>query len=226
MRRVRCRGSRASVLLVVSVFLDIIAELLLLFLELLFENLVCSPDGLALEQTVDLLQRDTASLGDEEEGEEERQERESGEEHVHAVTHSLEHLLSEARNKEVKEPVAGGSGSLSQGTEVGVEEFGVDNPGGTVPGRGVDSSPQVEEEDSGDTTTIKGSTGVVLRLDDTNVSTDDPHANGAGHSTTKKQVSSSDLINKEEEPNEGHDSLDHTEDTGHQVHGVVVDTNL
>lgn len=207
-------------------FLDLVAELLILFLEFLLEHFVCSPDGLALEQTIDLLEWDTASLGDEEEGEEEGEERERSEEHVHSVAHCLKHLLGEARDEEVEEPVARGGGSLSQGTEVGVEELGVNNPRGTVPGGGIDSSPQVEEEDGCDTSTIEGGTGVVLGLDNTDVGTDDPHANGSGHGTTEKQVTSSDLIDKEEEPHKGHNSLDHTEDTGHQVHSVAVDTNL
>lgn len=41
----------------------------------------------------------------------------------HAVVHRGEHLFGEARDEEVKEPVARSRGSLSQGTEVGVEEF-------------------------------------------------------------------------------------------------------
>ena len=103
--------------------LDVVAELLLLFLQLHLERLVGAPHGLALEQPIDLLQRDTTGFGDEEEGEEEGQEGERGEEEVYAVVHGDEHLLGEAGDEEVEEPVAGGREGLSQGTEVGVEEF-------------------------------------------------------------------------------------------------------
>lgn len=58
----------------VRCLLDLVTELLLLFRESGLENLVCSPDGLAIKQAVDLFKRDTTSLGDEEEGEEECQE--------------------------------------------------------------------------------------------------------------------------------------------------------
>jgi hypothetical protein len=103
---------------------------------------------------------------------------------------------------------------------------GVDDPGGTVPGGGVDSSPEVEEEDSGNTTTIQVRARVVFGLDDTNVGTDDPHTDRAGDTTDKEKVSASELINKEQKPHERHDSLDNTEDTGHKVDSVGVDTDL
>lgn len=103
--------------------LNLIAELLLLFRESSLEHLVCSPDGLAIKQAVDLFKRDTAGLRDEEKGEEECQERQCSEEEVHAVVHLLEHLFGEARDEEVKEPVARSRGGLSQGTEIGIEEF-------------------------------------------------------------------------------------------------------
>jgi hypothetical protein len=37
--------------------------------------------------------------------------------------HCGEHLFCEARDEEVEEPVTRGGGGLSQGTEIGVEEF-------------------------------------------------------------------------------------------------------
>lgn len=58
----------------VRCLLDLVAELLLLFRESGLEHLVCSPDGLAIKQAVDLFKRDTTGLGNEEEGEEECQE--------------------------------------------------------------------------------------------------------------------------------------------------------
>lgn len=106
-----------------SLRLDVGAELRLLLDQLGLEDLVCAPHGLDLEQALCLLQWDTARLGNEEEGIEEGEEGERGEEEVDAVAHSGEHLLGEARDEEVEEPVAGGGEGLSEGAEVGVEEF-------------------------------------------------------------------------------------------------------
>lgn len=220
------RWGSASVLFMISVLLDVEAELLFFGAELLLEHLVCSPDRLAFEQAIDLLEGNTTGLGNEEESEEERQEGEGSEEHVHSVSHSLEHLLSEAGNEEVEEPVAGGGGGLGEGAEVGVEELGVNDPGGTVPGWGVDGSPQVEEENSSDTSAVKRGGRVFLGLHDADVGTNDPHADRSGHGTTEEQVASTNLVDKEEEPHESHNGLDHTEDTGHQVGSLAVNTNL
>lgn len=106
-----------------SLVLDIKAELLLFFLEQRLELLVCLPNGLLLEEAVDLLQRNTTGLRDEEEGEEEGKEGQGGEEEVYTIAHSLEHLLGEARDEEVEQPVTGSGTGLGQGTEVGIEEF-------------------------------------------------------------------------------------------------------
>lgn len=102
----------------------------------------------------------------------------------------------------------------------------VDNPRCTVPGRRVDGSPEVEEEDRCDTSTVEAAAWVVFGLNDTNVGTNYPHTDRSGYGTAKQQVPSSDLIDQEQEPHEGRDSLDHTENTGHYVHSVGVDTNL
>lgn len=62
------------VLLVNRVFLDIESELLFFSLQLLLELLVGIPDRLDHEETINLFKRNTAGLGDEEEGEEEGEE--------------------------------------------------------------------------------------------------------------------------------------------------------
>lgn len=218
-------ASAVKILFVDSLVLDIKTELLLLLLENLLELLVCPPNRLLLEETVDLLQRNTTGLRNEEEGEEEGKEGQRGEEEVDAVAHSLEHLLSEARDEEVEQPVAGSCAGLSQRAEVGIEEFRIDDPGGTVPGRSVDSSPEVKEEDSGNTATVEGAGGVVLGCDHVDISTNDPHADGTGDTTNKQKVPATELIDKEQQPDERHNGLDHTEDTGHQVDSVRLDTN-
>jgi hypothetical protein len=104
--------------------------------------------------------------------------------------------------------------------------YGVDDPRGTVPGRGVDGSPEIEEEDSRDTTAVEVRTGVVFGLDDTNVGTNNPHTDRSGDTTNKEKVPSSELIDQEQEPHKRHNSLNHTENTGHKVDSVGVDTDL
>lgn len=90
------------VLVVNSTILDFESELLFLCCQLGLQLLIRVPDRLDLEQALDLLQRDTAGLGDEEEGEEEGEEGEGGEEEVDTVSHGREHLFGESRHKEVK----------------------------------------------------------------------------------------------------------------------------
>lgn len=79
---------------------------MLLLLQLCLERLVGTPDGLDLEQALHLLQRHTAGLWDEEEGVEEGEEGKRRKEEVDAVAPGLEHLLGEARDEEVEQPVA------------------------------------------------------------------------------------------------------------------------
>lgn len=112
-----------GVVLLERSFLHLVTESFLFFSQLLLEFLVRPPDRLDLEELVDRLQWDTTGLGDEEEGEEPGKEGQRCEEEVHAVVHRGEHLLGEARDKEVEEPVAGRGAGLRQRTDVGIEEF-------------------------------------------------------------------------------------------------------
>lgn len=114
---------RVLVLLVNSTILDIESELLFLCSQLSLELLVRVPDGLDLEEALDLLQRNTTGLGNEEEGKEEGEEGEGGKEEVDSVAHSREHLFGEPRYEEVEQPVTGSGAGLSQRAEVRVEEF-------------------------------------------------------------------------------------------------------
>lgn len=102
--------------------------------------------------------------------------------------------------------------------------YRVDNPGGTVPGGSVDGSPQVEEEDGGDTAAVQVGDVVLGRLDDVDVGTDDPHADGASDGTNEQQLSATELVNKEEQPDDGHEGLDDTENTSQDVNSVRLDT--
>lgn len=103
--------------------LDVRPEHPLLFLQLGLQLGIGPPHGLDLEQKVHLLQRYAARLGDEEEGKEEGEEGQRPKEKVHAVAHGGEHLLREAGDEEVEEPVAGGRGTACKGSEIGVKEF-------------------------------------------------------------------------------------------------------
>lgn len=67
--------------------------------------------------------------------------------------------------------------------------------------------------------------GVLRRLDDADIRADDPHADGAGDGTNQQKLASSKLIDQEQQPDEGHDSLDDTENAGHQVHGIRINAN-
>lgn len=97
-----------------STIFDIESELLVFCSQLGLQLLVRVPDRLDLEQALDLLQRDTTGLRDEEEGKEECEEGQGGEEEIDTVSHGREHLFGEARDEEVEEPVAGSRAGLSQ----------------------------------------------------------------------------------------------------------------
>ena len=66
---------------------------------------------------------------------------------------------------------------------------------------------------------------VILGCNNVDISTNDPHADGAGDTTDEKKVPPTELIDKEKQPDKRHDSLDNTEDTSHQVDSVRLDTN-
>ena len=76
-----------------------------------------------LEESVNLLQRNSTCLGNEEEGEDEGEEGQSRKEHIDTVSHCSKHLLGESRYEEVEQPVAGGRAGLGKGSETGIEEF-------------------------------------------------------------------------------------------------------
>lgn len=110
-------------ILVIASLLQVAAETLLVLLQLSLELLVRIPDGLDLEQAINLLQRNTTGFGDEEEGKEEGTEGQGSEEEVDTEVHTGKHLLGEPSDQEVEEPVTGGGSGLTQGTKIGVEEF-------------------------------------------------------------------------------------------------------
>ena len=118
------------------------------------------------------------------------------------------------------EPVARCCGSLTETASVVVEDFTVDDPGCAVPRRCVEDGPQVEEEDRGNTARGQWCGGVGVDTSVENVTTDDPHANRATDGTDHQELSASKVIDENQDPDNGEDGLDHTEDTGGQEGGA------
>ena len=64
------------------------------------------------------------------------------------------------------------------------------------------------------------------RLSDSDVSTNVPHAKRACHSAVHEKSTTAELVNEDEEPDEGDAGLDDTEDAGGEERGVrAIDAN-
>ena len=134
--------------------------------------------GLDGEKLVHALKRDSFCLGYQEEDKGYREQHEACEEHVYSVAHGGKHLGCEARDDEVPEPVVCRSECLTQGAGLLAVHLRVDDPWSTVPRRGVEGGPEVEEEDCADTAGGEFARGVlVVRwVSDLDVGSDVPHA--------------------------------------------------
>lgn len=62
--------------------------------------------------------------------------------------------------------------------------------------------------------------GILFRLRDLDVRADDPQADGTTCSADQQQVTSTDVVNQVQQPDEGDDRLDYAEDTGGEHTGV------
>ena len=172
-----------------------------------------TPHLLDLKQLIHVLQRDALRLRNKEVHERYAQNHQAGEEKIHPVTHRVEHLRREARNDEVPEPVVCGGRGLPQGPRVLREHLRVDDPGGAVPGRGVEGGPEVEEEDGGDAARGEARVGVVgIRAGDADVGADVPHAEGAAGGADHEELGAAEAVDEPEEPDDGYDGLDDAED--------------
>lgn len=103
--------------------------------------------------------------------------------------------------------------------------YRVDDPRGTVPGGSVHRSPQVEEEDSRNTATVQSAGGMIGWIHDVDVGANNPHADRASDSTNEKKLTSAQLVNQEEQPDEGHDCFDNSENTSHDANSVTSNAN-
>jgi hypothetical protein len=197
--------------------INIMTELLILEPQFLHNNLVSPPDRLGLKELIHSLKRNTLGLRNAEEDEEDRSDHKRGKEDIHSESPGVEHLLGETGDDEVPEPVVGSGVGLAERAGVLVEHLRVENPGCTVPRRCVESGPEVEEEDSCDTTGGKGgalsSSDLGFVVGDLDVSTDEVHAESTATSTNHEKVSATDVIDKNENPDKGNSRLDNAKDT-------------
>lgn len=201
-------------------------EVLLVLAQLGNDLSVRISDRLDLEELIHALEGHALGLRDEEVHEHNGAKHQRCKEEVDAVLHLGEHLGSEAGNEEVPEPVRRGGTSLGERTHVGVEHFRVENPGGTVPGWGVEDGPEIEEEHGCDAAAVHVGLRVRGGVGDLDVGTDDPETDGTTKSTDQEQVATTDTVNQVQKPDKGNDSLDDTEDTGGEHASVgTSDTN-
>ena len=110
--------------------------------------------------------------------------------------------------------------------EVG-NAYRVENPGSTVPGRGIEYRPQVEEEHGCDTTAAQGVTIVLFGFGDLDVRADNPQTHGTTSCANQQQVTATNVINQPKQPDESHHSLHYAEDSsGKQTSVGTLNTNL
>lgn len=101
----------------------------------------------------------------------------------------------------------------------------VEDPRGSVPGRGIEDGPQVEECHGHDTAAVHVWLGVILWSCNFDVCADNPHADGATGTTDQKQVATTDAVDQVQQPDESDNCLDYAENTGGEQTVVSLDTN-
>ena len=200
--------------------LNLTTEFCLVLLQLLHDPTMRVPDRLRLEQPVHPFQWHTLRLGDEEENEDNGADHQASEEEVDAIRHLSEHLRREPGDEEVPQPVAGRGHGLCQRTHVGIEHLRVQDPWRTVPRWSVARGPDVEEDDCHDASAVELGARVVFGVFDLDVGADNPEADGASQSTPEEQLATADVVDQEEQPDDGYRGLDDTENARHDlVHG-------
>lgn len=78
----------------------------------------------------------------------------------------------------------------------GWETHRVEDPRRTVPARGIEHGPQVEEEHSCDSSAAHVVCRVLFRFRDLDVRTDNPQADGTTCSADQQQVTPTDAVNQ------------------------------
>ena len=116
--------------------LRIVPELFVAHAIFVEDDVVCPPHRLDLEETIHALKGDTLGLRQKEEDEDDRADHHGREEEVDTAAggaHGVEHLLGEARDDEIPEPVRRSCRGLAQGARVVVKDLTVDDPRSSVP---------------------------------------------------------------------------------------------
>jgi len=103
--------------------------------------------------------------------------------------------------------------------------YRVKDPRSTVPGWGIKDGPQVKEKHGHDTTAIHLWLGVIFRVCDLDIRTDNPHADGATNRTDQKKITATDAINQIQQPNKSDNCLDYAKDTGGEQTVVSLNTD-
>lgn len=195
----------------------IVSELFLAQAVLVENDVVRSPDRLDLEETVHALEGNALGLRQEEEDEDDGADHHRCEEEVDTAarrTHGVEHLLREAGDDEVPEPVGCCCSCLAQRASVVVEDLAVDDPGGSVPRGCVEDGPKVEEEDRSNTSGGKRSSGVRVNGVVKDVSSDDEHADCTTSGANHQKLPAAKVIDQDQDPDDGHYSLHNAENSG------------
>lgn len=194
----------------------IVSEIFLAQAVLFEDDVVRLPHGLDFEEAVHALEGNALGLRQEEEDEDNGANHHGGEEEVDTAarrTHGVEHLLREAGDDEVPEPVGCCCSRLTQRASVVVEDLAVDNPGGAVPRGCVEDGPEVEEEDRSNTSGGKRGSGVRVNGVVEDVSSDDEHANCTTSGTDHQKLPATKVIDQDQDPDNGHYSFYHAKDT-------------
>lgn len=211
---------------------SIVPELSISLLVLSKNDLVSLANWTNREETVHGLQWKTLGLGNEEPDEDDASNHHGCEEEEDTTSvgsHGQEHLRSESRDDKVPKPVVGSSRCLSQASGVHIEHLRVEDPWCAVPRWSVEGSPKVEEEHGGDTTRAQVGTctrGGSLNCGGRDVSSQNPHADGATEGTSHEQVPATKVVDHEKHPKEGEDSFNDTENSSGQEPSVsALNTN-
>ena len=203
--------------------LRIVSELFVAQAVLFEDDVVCPPHRLNFEETVHALEGNALGLRQEEEDEDDGADHHGGEEEVDTAarrTHGVKHLLCEAGDDEVPEPVGCCCSCLAQRASVVVEDLAVDDPRGAVPRGCVEDGPEVEEEDSGNASGGKRSSGVRVNWVVEDVSSDDEHADCTTSGTDHQKLPATKVIDQDQDPDDGHYSLHNTENAGCEEGGA------
>jgi hypothetical protein len=178
-----------------------------------------------LEQTIHLVKRHSFCLWDQEPDKSESAKCHAAEQEVHAETrlaHAVDHVWRDARDDKCPEPIGHGREQLSDVARALAEHLSVDNPWRAVPGVDVDGCPEVYHEDGSNAFRRQRRGSWCIRLHTIgDKGTDDEHCHRATDGSEDQKLTTAPLVDKNRQPEDGHNGLDHAEQTGRQIDGVL-----